>query len=160
MWIHSSVSSTTTTRKGDLLSSKLYPHSLPLFVSKRAIAVFNSIGARRSGATFSVQQQRYSSSKPHIIHMHTPTYTGGTPVFCFHSFQLATPPGFQLNCIPKGNLVLHCRRRGPSIVLVSYAPGNNTGTVVATAATPHTATLVNPICAKRFHKHYSGQPAP
>ena len=32
-------------------------------------------------------------------------YTGGTPVFCVHCFQLATPPGFQVNRIPKGNPV-------------------------------------------------------
>ena len=28
-----------------------------------------------------------------------------------------------------------------------------------TGTTPHAATLVNPICAKRFHRHYIGQPA-
>ena len=43
---------------------------------------------------------------------------------------------------------------GPSIV-----PGNNTGTITTTRTIPHTATLVNPIYAKRFHRHYRGQPA-
>ena len=39
-----------------------------------------------------------------------------------------------------------------------YAAANITGTVIA-VYTPHTATLVNPICAKRFHRHYGGQSA-
>ena len=52
----------------------------------------------------------------------------------------------------------------PSVVSVWYARSNNhnTSTMLYTAATgttPHTATLVNPICAERFHRHYSGQPA-
>ena len=41
--------------------------------------------------------------------------------------------------------------------LCRYAAGNNTGTILYTAATgttPHIATLVDPICAKRFHRHY------
>ena len=35
---------------------------------------------------------------------------------------------------------------------------NTSATTAATGATPHTATLDNTICAKRFHRHYSGQP--
>ena len=31
--------------------------------------------------------------------------------------------------------------------------------MVATGTSPHTATLVSPIFAKRFHRHYCGQPA-
>ena len=42
---------------------------------------------------------------------------------------------------------------------VQYAAGNDTGTTAATDTIPHTATLVNPTCAKRLHRHYSGQPA-
>ena len=34
-----------------------------------------------------------------------------------------------------------------------YAPANNTGTAEATGTTPHTGTLVNPICVERFHRH-------
>ena len=32
-------------------------------------------------------------------------------------------------------------------------------TVAATGNTLHTAALVHPICAERFHRHYSGGPA-
>ena len=34
-----------------------------------------------------------------------------------------------------------------------YVPAENTGTIAATGTTPDTATLVNLICAKRFHRH-------
>ena len=68
LWIQSSISSTITS-KSELLSSKGYPPALSfvtVFVSKRAMAVSNFIGAIRSSVTFSVQQQRYNISKPHI----------------------------------------------------------------------------------------------
>ena len=40
-----------------------------------------------------------------------------------------------------------------------YAPANITGAIAATGTPPHPVTLVNPICAKQFHRHYSEQPA-
>ena len=41
-----------------------------------------------------------------------------------------------------------------------YAQANNAGTILAaTGTTPHTATRVNPICAKRYHSDYSRRPA-
>ena len=42
-------------------------------------------------------QQRYSTSEPRKAHIHRNA--------CVPPFQLATPPGFQVNHIPKGNLV-------------------------------------------------------
>ena len=47
---------------------------------------------------------------------------------------------------------------GPSIVPVWYAPANATSIIAAAGITQHTIniTLVNPIRAKRFHRHYSG----
>ena len=46
------------------------------------------------------QQQRYSTSEARNAQIHI-----GTPVFCVHSFQLATSPGYEVIHIPKGNLV-------------------------------------------------------
>ena len=40
-----------------------------------------------------------------------------------------------------------------------YAPGNNTDILAAMGPTPHTATLVSPIRAERFYRHYRVQPA-
>ena len=36
-----------------------------------------------------------------------------------------------------------------------YVPANGT---IATGTTPHAAALLNTVCAKRRHMHYSGQP--
>ena len=44
-------------------------------------------------------------------------------------------------------------------LLCRCASASNTGTIAAAGTTPHTATLVHPICAELFHRHYSGQPA-
>ena len=68
--------------------------------------MFNFIGAIHGVTFLSNSMEGYNSSKPHIISIDRPTYTGGAPVLCVHSFQLATPAGFNVNHIPKGNLVI------------------------------------------------------
>ena len=44
------------------------------------------------------QQQRFNTSEPRNAHIHRNA--------CVHPLQLATTPGFQVNHIPKGILVL------------------------------------------------------
>ena len=66
--------------------------------------------------------------------------------------------------IPSGRKLLPIHyTSGPSMVPVrNRQPSSNTGTIAATKPavfTPHTASLVDPICAERFRSHYySGRP--
>ena len=51
----------------------------------------------------------------------------------------------------------HVNSSGPSLV-----PGwasQRTGTIAANGTTPHNITLMNPKCARRLHRHHTGQPA-
>ena len=53
-------------------------------------------------------------------------------------------------------------QQGPLYSAGMHAPANNTCTIRGqqpAITTPHTATVVNPICARHSHNRYTGHPA-
>ena len=92
---------------------------------------------------------------PHFIHNfayhHPPFYTqfriSSSPILYT---ILHIIPHFIHNILYTAVVPLKCRH-----VLSS---GQDTGTIAGTGNNPHTATLVIPICAKIFHRHYYGGP--